>query len=98
MKKKTLRKLRRLRTKVNDKSIRITAEGQECRHCDGKVIRKEHKPEFKPRPNQPYYFRYWFKCVKCKALYMVEAAKVYTRGAGIAELDQAFTRALEKES
>jgi len=56
------------------KKIKITAEGQQCRHCGTPVVRQVHKGPPKPT-RSGYYFEYWFKCPRCKALYMVEAAK-----------------------
>ena len=96
MKRKTLKKIRAKRYKIPDKSIKITAEGQECRHCDGKVIRKRHKAGWKPKAQQPYYFEFWFKCVNCRAIYTLEAAKRYVAEVGNVETRQAFEYALSK--
>lgn len=55
---------------------KIKAEGEACRHCGTPVIEQKHQkmPEYKPGG---YYFLWWFKCPKCKALYMDEDAKVF---------------------
>lgn len=54
--------------------IKITQEGQPCRHCGNPVIKRSHnKPTHK---NQAYWFKWWFYCEKCKAYYMVNDAKV----------------------
>ena len=58
--------------------VPITKVGEKCRHCDGRVIEAEHKPGFKPRPMQPFYFKRWLKCPKCHAIYHMESEKVYT--------------------
>lgn len=94
--KRRMKKLKAIRFKENDRSIKINKEGQECRHCDGKVIRKSHKLNFKPKPNQPYYFLYWFKCPKCRAQYMVEEAKVYLNPHAVVDVDTAFECAIAK--
>ena len=52
MKRKTLKKLLAKRYKTPDKSLKIVREGQECRHCNGKVVRKAHKTGWKPKRNQ----------------------------------------------
>ena len=93
MKRRTLRRRQAKRYKFPDKSVKILKEGQECRHCDGKVVRAKHKPGWVPKPDQPYYFEYWFKCPNCKALFMVEEARRYQRAAKPdpgEELDQAL--------
>ena len=57
--------------------IKITEEGQPCRHCGTPVQKQIHKSNWKPKPGQPFYFRYWFRCPQCHAYYMVEDAKVW---------------------
>jgi uncharacterized protein with PIN domain len=56
--------------------IKITEEGQRCRHCGDRVVRQTHNkmPKYK---KGGYYFLWWFRCPQCKAMYMVEEAKVY---------------------
>jgi len=55
---------------------KITYEGQPCRKCNTPVVKRSHNGPTKP--GQKYWFRYWFDCPKCKARYMVEAARVTT--------------------
>jgi uncharacterized protein with PIN domain len=55
---------------------KILREGQPCRKCGTPVVRKEHKPDWRPKPGRSYWFRWWFECTNCKERYMVEAAKV----------------------
>jgi len=52
----------------------ITKAGQECRHCQTPVKRCEHKPGWKPKAGRIWYL-WWFKCPKCRAIYMNEDAK-----------------------
>ncbi len=54
--------------------VKINKEGQPCRKCQTPVQMKipQHK---KFKPNQPYYFDYYFYCPNCNAMYMVESAK-----------------------
>lgn len=54
----------------------VTKENDLCRHCQTPVITKQHKPGWKPKVGQIQYFEWWLQCPKCKAVYMVEAAKV----------------------
>ena len=59
------------------KKEKINYEGQPCRHCGTPVKKQEHdKPSKK---NGAYWFKWWFVCPKCKAMYMVEEAKVRTQ-------------------
>jgi hypothetical protein len=62
-------------------TVKITCEGQPCRHCQTPVVKRTHKPQWKPKSDQPYYFLYWFVCPNrmCKAIYMVESAKVWLK-------------------
>lgn len=56
----------------------ITTIGQACRKCGTPVVKRTHKPNWKPKEKQPYYFMWWLKCLGCKNIYMVESAKVFT--------------------
>lgn len=49
--------------------------GRTCPKCKGKMGRFEHKPEWRPKPKQPYYFKYWDKCGPCKRMQHYEEAK-----------------------
>ncbi len=55
--------------------VKIRYEGQPCRKCGTPVVKKEHKSNFKPKKNQPYYFLWWFRCNNCRTTYCVEEAK-----------------------
>lgn len=55
----------------------IAGTGKNCPKCRKLMVRCEHKPGWKPKPNQPYYFLYWDYCKKCRHLQHYEAAKVY---------------------
>ena len=57
--------------------MRITEAGQECQRCGTPVEIQRHKKQPKYKPGG-YYFSWWFMCPnrQCKAMYMVEAAKV----------------------
>ena len=60
--------------------MKITEGGQPCRHCNTGVVICHHKPAWKPKPNQAYYYDYWLKCPACRTIYMVESAKRNTPG------------------
>jgi DNA topoisomerase-1 len=62
----------------------IDHEGQPCRHCGTPVVRKTHRTLPKSRPGG-YYFSWWFRCPRCQANYLVEAAKQYFDATGTAE-------------
>ena len=69
----------------------ITQTGQPCRHCGAPVVKRTHqealtKKKQKRRAKQSYHFEWWFKCPKCKALFMVEAAKVWHEGVAAARV------------
>ncbi len=61
--------------------LKVTEEGQPCLKCGTPVVERRHRGRWKPKPEQPYYFEYWFKCPNrtCKTLWMVEAAKVWLK-------------------
>jgi hypothetical protein len=40
--------------------------GKICPKCERQMQRFEHKPEWKPKPNQKYYFTYWDICKPCR--------------------------------
>ncbi|GAB4580811.1 MAG: hypothetical protein Fur0022_35530 [Anaerolineales bacterium] len=52
--------------------VKITQEGQPCRKCNTPVVKRTPK---KPKPDQAYYYEYYFFCPKCETMYMVEEAK-----------------------
>lgn len=58
----------------------VTGEGERCPRCGKKMVRKEHKPEWRPKASQPYYFKWWDVCRNRKCRHHVqhyEAAKVW---------------------
>lgn len=63
---------------------KITVVGQPCRHCATPVVRREHvtPPKYKAGS---YYYEWWLACPKCRALYMIEAAKVLFDGPDTSE-------------
>ena len=56
------------------KYINVKKEGDLCRKCDTKVIKKQRKKKT-IKPGQTYYFEYYLFCPNCKTIYMVEDAK-----------------------
>jgi hypothetical protein len=63
---------------------KITEAGQACRHCQTSVIRQEHRDlaeKLKGKQNRGgFYYLWWLKCPRCKALYMIDTAKRYYDG------------------
>ncbi len=57
------------------KTVKITEVGQACRHCGTAVIRAEHPKTWRKYKRGGYYFEWWLKCPKCKAIYHQEIAK-----------------------
>jgi hypothetical protein len=55
-------------------NIKIKSEGDSCRKCGSAVIFKPTKKK-DLKPDQTYYFEYYFLCPNCKTAYMVEEAK-----------------------
>lgn len=53
----------------------ITKEGQKCPRCGTLVIRRTGKINYKRAMKQTYYFEYFFKCMKCRAVYLVPEAR-----------------------
>jgi hypothetical protein len=56
--------------------IKINKVGQPCRHCGYPVVEARHGPGFAPKGKQSYYFQRWFKCLKCKTVYMDDTSRV----------------------
>jgi ribonuclease HI len=56
------------------KNVKIKEEGDLCRKCAAKVIKKQTKKKT-VKPGQTYYFDYYLFCPSCKTMYMVEDAK-----------------------
>jgi ribonuclease HI len=62
-------------TKIQKSKRKITKEGDLCRHCETPVNLKV--PTRKTiKPNQQFYYEYYLHCPTCKALYMLEEAKM----------------------
>jgi ribonuclease HI len=57
---------------------KITQEGQPCRKCSTLVVKRV--PTHKRKPDQRYYYEYYFYCPNCRTMYMVEEAKRYFEG------------------
>jgi ribonuclease HI len=55
-------------------NVKVKKEGDPCRKCGSSVI---HKPTKKKelKPNQTYYYEYFFICPTCRTIYMVDDAK-----------------------
>lgn len=53
---------------------KIQVEGDLCRKCNTKVIKKQTKKKAL-KADQAYYFEYYLLCPNCKTMYMVEDAK-----------------------
>lgn len=54
--------------------IKITEENQPCRKCGTPV--KKQIPHTAIKEDQEYYYEYYFKCLNCNTVYMVNAVKV----------------------
>lgn len=59
-------------------NIKIKSEGDPCRKCGSAVIFKPTKKK-DLKPDQTYYFEYYFLCPNCKTVYMVEEAKRFVQ-------------------
>ena len=70
--------------------FKIDRQGQPCRHCLTPVIRQTHTKPPKPGRSRRSasggsYFAWWFKCPRCKAIYLVEAARRFFDATATAE-------------
>lgn len=54
--------------------FKVEKEGDECRKCNTKVIKKRPK-KLKLKKNEEYYFDWFLLCPKCKVVYYTEEAK-----------------------
>lgn len=53
----------------------IDQTGDPCRHCRTPVVLRRHKPGWRPKLKQAYFFEWWFSCPSCHAAYMVAKAQ-----------------------
>jgi ribonuclease HI len=56
------------------KNAKVQKEGDLCRKCSTKVIKRNPKKKA-AKQGQTYYFEYYLFCPSCKTMYMVEDAK-----------------------
>lgn len=59
--------------------IHVSCAGHPCRTCSTPVVKKV--PQSKLKPGQAYYYAYYFECPGCRAVYMVEEAKIRVEAA-----------------
>lgn len=65
-------------TKDRKKGKEEMIEGQQCKKCDGKIIKKESK--FKEKKlEKGYYFTHYYYCPKCKTMYLSEKFKIFNK-------------------
>ena len=55
-------------------NVKIKNEGDPCRKCGTSVIIKPSKKK-DLKPDQTFYFEYYFLCPRCKTVYFVDEAK-----------------------
>ncbi len=55
-------------------NVKVKKEGDPCRKCGSLVIYKPTKKK-EIKPNQTYYYEYFFICPTCRTIYMVDEAK-----------------------
>lgn len=60
----------------NSKKVIIKNEGDLCRKCSGKVIKKQPIKKV-IKPNQAYYYEYYLLCPNCKTMYFTDEAKIF---------------------
>lgn len=58
----------------HSKNVKIKNEGDPCRKCGTRVIKKQTKNKM-AKPHQTYYFEYYLLCPGCKTMYFVDEAK-----------------------
>lgn len=57
------------------KSVILTTDGALCPKCKRVMRRMKHHDNWRPRPEQPFWFEYWDKCPAGHHLQHYEAAK-----------------------
>lgn len=63
------------------KSIKIDG-GKNCPKCNAPMQRCAHGATWKPKEGQPYYFKFWDICRRCRHMQHYEAAKVWVDDVG----------------
>lgn len=56
------------------KKIKVTEEGDSCRKCGTRVLKKPTKKK-EAKPGQTYYYEYFLLCPSCKTIYLLEDSK-----------------------
>lgn len=74
---------------------KIVGNGGKCPKCRNPMLRCEHKENWAPRKNQPFYFRYWDKCKKCRHIQHYESAKIHLGMDFATELTETFKAAMQ---
>lgn len=64
---------------AREAKIRLAEAGQPCRRCGTPVEIQGHPEDWKPAPNQAYYFTEWLKCPSCLYQYNLQSSKVEIR-------------------
>lgn len=59
---------------IQRSNIKIIADGDPCRKCGTRVVKKPTKKKM-VKPGQTYYFEYTLFCPGCKTMYLVDDAK-----------------------
>jgi hypothetical protein len=61
--------------RLKAKPEKITEEGQLCRHCKTPVLKRTHGSKAPRKNKSGYYYKWWFACPNCRAIYMDHAAR-----------------------
>jgi ribonuclease HI len=56
------------------RKIKVTTEGDACKKCGTRVVKKPTKKKI-TKPGQSYYYEYFLLCPSCKTMYLSEEAK-----------------------
>lgn len=69
-----MKKIRKLSIPVPEQA------GDQCYFCGTPVIERQHPENWKPKPNQPFFYIKWLLCPKrkCKAIWHKDKWRRYT--------------------
>ncbi len=66
----------------------VTGKGNDCPKCLRQMDRYSHGKLWKPKKDQPYFFKYWDRCFRCRHLQHYEEAKEFLNNQELQQVRQ----------
>ena len=78
--KRARKAMKKLGRRSRSGNLTLVEGGEPCPKCALPMQRCAHGEKWQPKVGQPYYFRFWDRCLRCKHIQLYEVAKVYLEG------------------